>query len=243
MRPEEGNPSDPCLIHGVQPFLNELNQPIDVRLYRTEDDGRAAVEHFVRAVFHQRYRAHLGGLYPNLLAFRGASRLRAAVGIRSATEAPLFAESYLPAPAHALIAERWGMHVPRSALVEVGNLALAGPGEARWVIAAVTSYLAAAGYRWVLFTAVRPLFNAFQRLGLQPVALAAADPTRLADGGRSWGSYYETQPRVCVGDIRSGQSKLRSFVAGGHPLLRDLLRDATQCAARRDDALRREAAQ
>lgn len=223
--------SDPCVIAGVQPFLNELSQPVRVQLHDQPDAQRSPVAQFIRTVFLQHYGAQLRGLYPNLMTFRCGDQLRAAVGIRCAADEPLFAEQYLSTPAHTLIAARWGLQVARTQLVEVGNLALAGPGDARWVIAAVTSFLYAANYRWVVFTAVRPLFNAFQRLGLRPVALATADPARLPDGGRDWGSYYDAQPQVCVGDIRSGQRKLRSFVGAGQPLLQRLLHDATHCAA------------
>jgi hypothetical protein len=226
MTQQPAHTADPCLIPGVQPLLSELGQPVSTHLHTPGDAGRASVEAFLRETFRRHYDARLGSFYPSLLAFRSHGKLRAAVGFRETRPAPVFAEQYLPEPAERMIAAHWGEPVDRERMVEVGNLALACPGEARWVIAAVTTFLYARGYRWVLFTAVRPLFNAFRRLGLNPVPLAVADPARLAGGGREWGRYYHQQPVVCAGDIRSGHQKLCRCVSSGQPLLRQTLGQA-----------------
>lgn len=218
--------SDPCVVPGVQPFLNELHTPISVQVHEYDDPRRVPVEDFIRNVFRHCYGARLDSFYPTLLAFSSDARLRAAVGVRGAVHGPLFAEQYLSAPAGTLIARRWGRHIDRARLVEVGNLALAGPGETRWVIAAVTTFLHARGYRWVLFTAVPALFNAFRRLGLNPIRLGTADPSCLPDHGRDWGSYYDEHPVVCVGDIQSGYRKLSGVAAHSRPLLYTLLGQA-----------------
>jgi hypothetical protein len=227
---EKYRESDPCVVPGVQPFLSDLQQAVSLQVHDMPGDERAPVERFIRRVFRHCYGARLDSLYPTLLAFSSAGKMRAAVGVRAAGHGPLFAEHYLPAPAETLISDRWGQAAARRQLVEVGNLALAGPGDARWLIAAVTTFLHACGYRWVLFTAVRPLVNAFQRLGLSPVLLGDADPACLPDGGRDWGSYYEQRPVVCVGDIHSGFRKLSAFVSESQPLLHALLGEALRQA-------------
>ena len=223
-------PSDPCLVPGVQPLLSELKQPVSVWVHCPDDPQRGPVEDFVRRVFLRHYGATLSGTYPTLLSFNTGRRLRAAVGVRAAAGGSTFAEYYLPGPAERLIAARWNQPVARSRLAEVGNLALASPGDARWLIAAVTTFLHARGYRWVLFTAIRPLFNAFRRLGLNPVALGPANPARLPDGGRDWGSYYDGGPVVCVGDVQAGYAKLSRSVRDGQPMLRRLLGDAVRAS-------------
>lgn len=221
---------DPCLMPGVQPLINELQEAVSIRAHESEDPARPVVEGFIRQVFLNSHGARLGSLYPTLLSFRSGETLRGAVGVRGAGLGPLFAEQYLPAAAETLITAQWGRPTARDQLVEVGNLALGGPGEARWLIAAVTTYLYACGYRWVLFTAVRPLVNAFARLGLTPVQLADADPARLPDGGRDWGRYYDQRPAVCVGDIHSGYRRLNGFVSSHQPMLHALLDDAFHLA-------------
>lgn len=217
--------ADPCVIEGVRPFLAELQTPIALQVVGTEHRHRPSVEQFIREVFHNAYGAEIQSFYPTLLSFSSGNEQRAAVGFRDGTVKPLFSEHYLPQPADELITAHTGHCVPRDQLVEVGNLALTGAGEARWVIAAVTQFLYEMGYRWVLFTAVKPLFNAFQRLGLNPIQLAQADASRLPNRGQNWGNYYDTRPIVCVGNIESGYRKLAQHVSPGQPMLHKMLRE------------------
>jgi len=223
--------SDPCILESVQPFLAELQVPASLQVIPTGHVNRTAVEQFIREIFQNAYGAELQSFYPTLLSFHSDNRQRAAVGYRDGSIRPLFSEQYLTRPADELIGAQTGELIAREQLVEVGNLALAGPGEARWVIAAVTLYLYELGYRWVLFTAVRPLFNAFQRLGLNPIQLAEADAGQLPDNGRSWGRYYEARPMVCVGNIESGYRKLHRHLSHSQPQLNALLGDASRQAA------------
>lgn len=182
---------DPCILGDVQPLLAELQQPTSVQVVNDSHHQRQQAEQFIHDVFHHAYGANLRSFYPTLLSFQSADRHRAAVGYRDGAVRPLFSEQYLDHPADELISARKGNAISRTQLVEVGNLALASPGEARWVIAAVTQYLYEMGYRWVLFTAVKPLFNAFLRLGLKPIELAEADACLLPDKGLNWGRYYD----------------------------------------------------
>lgn len=216
----------PCIVEGVEPFLAELQQPVTLRVLDAEHPDRHRPERFVHQIYQQRYDADIRSFYPTLLTFTAHSELRAVVGFRAGLVRPLFSERYLDEPVDRLIGDHWAEPVDRAQIVEVGNLALASPGQARWVIAAVTVYLRAAGYRWVLFTAVTPLINAFRRLGLNPIRLAAADPARLQDGGRQWGRYYDTRPYVCAGDIEAGHRKLTASGSVGQPMLYSLLEQA-----------------
>jgi hypothetical protein len=51
--------------------------------------------------------------------------------------------------------------------------------------------------------ATRQLRNSFDRLGLAPQHLVAADPQRLGSEAASWGSYYAQQPALMFGDLRA----------------------------------------
>jgi len=223
--------TDPCVLDGVKPFLTELQAPVALSVVPPGHDARPAIESFVHGVFRHAYSADVRVFYPTLLGFRSGLELRAAAGYRDGSERPLFSETYLPQAAHRMIGAQFGTEVRETELVEVGNLALAGTGEARWVIAAVTVFLHQLGYRWVLFTAVKSLFNAFRRLGLNPIQLAAADRGRLADGGEHWGRYYDARPVVCAGNIATGYRKLRSHISAQQPALHALLNDAAHQAA------------
>lgn len=223
--------ASPCTLEGVDPLLTELQQAMTLQRVPVGHPDRPAVERFIHVLFRRSYGADIRSFYPQLLVFSAEARVRAAVGYRCGHGQPLFAEQYLDVPAEQAIRAVCGEPVERARIVEVGNLALATPGQARWLIAAVTLYLHAAGYRWVLFTAVRPLINAFQRLGLNPLPLAPADPARLGTAARNWGSYYAGGPLVCAGDIAAGQRKLSGSVSSRQPLLQALLEQVRVQAA------------
>jgi hypothetical protein len=216
----------PFVDSGVDPLLAEL--PANVSIHHTASDQpiRETLQEFICAVFRQAYEAEVSSFYPNLVGFNVENQLRAVVGYRDGRTSNLFSEQYLDSPAHELASARLGMQIEREQMVEVGNLAIVDPGYARWVIAASTAFLAAAGYRWVVFTATRPLANAFRRLGLKPLLLGAADPGRLPDAGTSWGGYYSTSPAVYVGDIHAGLGKLHSARAASGSSLKALLHSA-----------------
>ena len=208
---------------GVDPLLTELPVPILARHIGLVHPQRPPIQAFIREVFRQAHGAEVYSFHPGLLSFTAGGNQRAVLGYRDPLQAPLFAEQYLERPAQELASDLLDLEVRRDQMVEVGNLALADPGQARWVIAASTAFLAAAGYRWVLFTANLPLANAFRRLGLKPQALGRADPDRLPDHGASWGSYYEAGPQVYVGDILAGSQKLLGVSQQRRPNLHALL--------------------
>jgi hypothetical protein len=222
--------SDPCVLDEVRPLLAERQPPLSLQVVPPEHEERPNVERFIHEVYRRAYGADIQPHYPNLLSFRTGNGQHAAVGYRDGSDLPLFSEQYLPQPADEMIAAHLGKRIARGTLVEVGNLAIADSGEARRVIAAVTFHLYRLGYRWVLFTAVRPLFNAFRRLGLNPIQLAQADAARLPDRGESWGSYYAARPVVCVGNIESGYRKLGRHALSSQPSLHALFREVSQQA-------------
>lgn len=228
--PEPLSTLDACLLEGVQPLLSELRESIYADTIDPAHADRARAEAFVHAVFAARYRANVQSFYPTLLSFSDERRLRAIVGFREASGQPLFAEQYLDKPAQQLIGEQFDVEVHRNELVEVGNLALDNPGDARWAIAATTEFLHALGYRWVLFTATRVLVNTFQRLGMRPIALASAQASMLGDQAGQWGNYYRAAPIVCAGRIASGHRKLHRRAGHPQPMLEELLAEVTRLA-------------
>jgi hypothetical protein len=167
--------------------------------------ARAAFEDFIAARFSRAYGARVTHFLPHLLGVRdGLARWQAAAGYAAADAQELFLEQYLPSPIEHALAAALGRPVPRADIVEVGNLAAVSAGMARALIPQLARYLHRLGYRWVAFTATRALRNSFHRLGLKPLPLAAANRARLADGGASWGSYYDQDPLVMAGKISLG---------------------------------------
>lgn len=181
-------------------------------LLAADSPERSIVEKFICTAFRERYGARLAALPPTILALYGPEdRILAAAGLRPAQYDALFLEIYLHEPAHAAISRRVGRNVARGEIVEVGSLATYAPGYARSLIQALTALLYQRGFEWVVFTAVNTLRNTFRRLGLNPLHLAVADPTRLPGGGAEWGSYYAASPEVMYGNIVEGYRRLRGL--------------------------------
>jgi hypothetical protein len=181
----------------------------EVEYVRQGDPARASLEAFIAQSFHAAYGAILSHFCDTLLGSRdGGGQWIAALGYSLAQDGPLFLEQYLDEPLEHAIATRAGHPVARAGIVEVGNLAAAHPGAARALIVSMTRLLHAEGLHWVAFTATATLLNSFTRLRLKPHVLADADPHRLPDAGKCWGSYYNSQPQVMFGDIRYGYAQL-----------------------------------
>ena len=182
---------------------------------------RATAEAFVKAVFMDAYDARLTRFYPLLMSILWPdSRYAAIAGVRPAGAETLFSEHYLDAPIEELLG------VEREKIVEIGNLAPASAGQARWLICTLTAFLSGAGFTHVVFTAVPRLYNAFRRMGLPLLKHADARPDCLpAAQVREWGSYYNSKPAVYSGDIRVGERAFRKLMATD-PELRDITRRA-----------------
>lgn len=169
--------------------------------------GREQVEQFIHEVYKKSYGASVQSYAPVLLSLTDASgRIAAAAGYRIASTGPLFLESYLSQPIESLIhAHAW---VPRGRIAEVGHLSSEQSGAGRRLIKLIGLHLADLGLQWVSSTLTQELQHFFMRLGIAPVALGAADPTRLGPEAQSWGTYYDHHPVVVAGRIDLALSRL-----------------------------------
>lgn len=173
---------------------------------------RRQLEAFIARTFAAHYGARLRQFMPCLLGgYAADGQLQAAIGVRPAESGALFLERYLDEPLEQHIAALSGAGlVPRGQIVEVGNLATLGAGQARLLIVAITELLASAGFRWVAFTGTHLLLNSFRRLGVGLLNLGPADGQRLGAALADWGSYYATEPQVMVGDLQATDQALRA---------------------------------
>lgn len=174
-------------------------------LHLEPDAGRRDLEHFIHQCFQSVHDADVHHYLPELLALHDShGRMIAAAGMRPASSGALFLERYLDEPLEASVSRVAGYALARESMVEVGNLASLSAGSARIMIIAVTWLLATRGLQWVAFTGAATLINSFQRLGLMPTVLAAADPERLGEQMDRWGTYYDQHPQVFAGNIGLG---------------------------------------
>ncbi|MDX8403554.1 MAG: thermostable hemolysin [Mariprofundaceae bacterium] len=181
---------------------------------------RGETEQFIHDRFNFEYDADIRHYMPHLVRISTREgEIVAAVGYRDAACHNLFIEHYLDNPIEVVINQHLHTPIARQEIVEVGNLADAHPGGARAAITALTAYLYGAGFRWVVFTGVTKLRNAFSRLGIDTIHIGDADPSRLdTEEQESWGRYYLAGPHIMAGDIHEGYNTLESSPAVLQPL-------------------------
>lgn len=174
---------------------------------------RRRVEQFIERVFADHYQAQIVQHYPTLMSVRNHEDvILGALGFRFAASEALFLEQYLDQPVEDAASGLLDQPVARQGIVEVGSLASHGQGASIFLITALIAYLKQLGYCHVVFTATAELHQYFVAIGLEPQVIADADQSRLCDGGASWGSYYDTQPRLIVGDIDHANTRLHRFL-------------------------------
>ena len=174
------------------------------------DPQRSEVESFIQAVYARRHGARVRQFAPTLVSLADGDERVAAAGYRRASNGPLFLEHYLDAPVEQLLAARRDDAPARSGIFEVGHLASSRAGEGRRLIMQLGTHLAAQGCEWVVGTLTDELRSLFLRLGIEPLALGVADPTRLGDAQAvaDWGRYYEHRPMVLAGHLPQALRRL-----------------------------------
>lgn len=195
-----------CIRHAARlaPFPSPFAR---LAVIEPGDPSRRDVESFVHAVYLARFGARIRHFLPTLIAYYDQTdRLVAAVGLRSASRAPLFVEQYLSAPIETVLLAHGFATNGRSAIVEAGNFAAISPGTARELILQLTHVLASAGQETVAFVATQQLRNAFGKLRLPLHELAIALPEAVGASAEEWGSYYATRPRLMCGVLTSAHA-------------------------------------
>jgi len=174
--------------------------------YRNETEYLQVAD-FIKTVYRHSYQANIEVSYPALMSIRnGAGEILAAVGFRYAEESSLFLEQYTKEPIEKKLS------CSRCEIVEIGNLASAGKGASIFLFAALAAYLNDKGVRYAAITGTDFLHRYFKRIGLNPYKMCDAEMSAVEDGGQSWGSYYDTHPRVLIGSMDNGVQRLRSML-------------------------------
>jgi hypothetical protein len=187
---------------------------------RPGDGDRPQMEAFVADRFRSAWQARVTQFLPFLLGMHCLGACTGVAGIRPAAGNALFLERYLDTNAEAALSALTGGDIPRSELVEIGNLVAGQRGASHLLFLVFTAALHRAGYRWIVFTATRALRNNLDKLGYPLLTLAPASADRLDAPARAeWGTYYDSDPLVMAGSL---DDALRLITE--RPLLRRVLR-------------------
>jgi Thermostable hemolysin len=178
-------------------------------LHSVGDTAREEVETYIKNRFASAHSAQVNHFLSTIISMRCLDNFTAAVGIAPAANQPLFAEHYLTAPVEQVISEKLGQQVERAKIIEIGNLVSSWKGSSLLLFTFLSEFIEQSGYHWALFTATREVESLLARMHYSPVVIAAADPAMLPDGGARWGSYYQHQPKVMFGDVRTAVAAAR----------------------------------
>lgn len=183
-----------------------------VMVMNPQHPARAAAEHLIEDIYRVRYDAEINGWMPFLAARAGTGAMQAAAGFRPATTS-LYLENYLDHPVETAIANHVGRTPRRESIVEVGHLASRRGGAGAILLLDLADHLRCAGYEWLVNTATADTRQLILGLKAAPLALAAADPARLPDGGASWGTYYRHEPVVLAIHLPTALGRRRRSAA------------------------------
>lgn len=184
--------------------------PVRIAITNHDSGERRRVEHFIEQVFADSYGAHISRHYPMLLSVHDETdNVLAALGFRYADRGPLFLEQYLNKPIEQVLAKNYVAPIERRSVVEIGNLASLGQGASIFMFTAINAYLMQQEKCINVVTATASLRRYFKALGFDLSDLGRAEQSHLTDGGASWGTYYDEDPRITAAPIDQVLSRLQ----------------------------------
>ncbi len=212
------------------------------RWHEEMSSERVQIEAYIADKFRQEYEAEVSTFAPLLLSMHCKKELNAAIGLRPAESSALFIEQYLDAPIEESIKVDESVSVKREEIIEISNLVATRRGASQLLFIVVGSILYEAGYRWLVFNATDKVERITRKFPFPVQVLCAADPQCLGERAQEWGRYYETSPRVIVGDIRVAHEKamnnrlLKMALMFYRPLLRKLVRNMPAVKVQKNNA-------
>lgn len=178
-------------------------------IHGPEDAGRAAIEDYIQARYLQRFGARIVDWLPTLVSLKAHGEIVAAAGYRSAAN-PLYLERYLPQPIQTYLAAGESPSPGRSQIVETGQFA-SDRSAGRLLVPMLAQHLSSNGFLWAVSTVTSELAHLFERMGLTPLVLGAADPACLTAAEReAWGTYYAHTPHVVAERLSRVVRQLRA---------------------------------
>ncbi|WP_157707771.1 thermostable hemolysin [Roseovarius faecimaris] len=158
--------------------------------------GRAEAEAHIRDVYWNTYGAKLREFAPLLVvAQRLDGEILCAAGIQTVKDG-FFSDAYLNSDFSTALQGVANVDVPAEQIMEVVSLASTTPFPVLPMLDRMIEWGRENGMSCGVFTATAPLRRLLRRTGLEFTELACAQVSKVANP-QDWGSYYETDPRVC----------------------------------------------
>lgn len=163
--------------------------------------SRGLLEARIRSGFGTHFDACISGFMPRFALYRHASGASGIIGIRRASQEPLFLENYLSAPVDAIIAAATGTSVAREHIAEVGQFVVDDRDIVSSFFRDLVPFLVADGFDWVCFTGTDRIRTLLARIGFHGLQIARADEARVRGSADRWGRYYDHDPVVIAGKL------------------------------------------
>ncbi|MBT5000660.1 MAG: hypothetical protein HOJ68_07985 [Bacteroidetes bacterium] len=159
--------------------------------------GRQEAQDHIRGVYRRVYGANIDEFAPLLVvAKRIDGEILCAAGIRTAEDG-FFSDAYLPSDFSSALQQVAGISVPISEIMEVVSLASTTPFPVLPMLDKMIEWGRQNAMTCGVFTATKPLRRLLNRTSLNYVELASANVTQVPNP-KAWGSYYDTDPKVCA---------------------------------------------
>jgi thermostable hemolysin len=182
---------------------------------------RTDVEQYIADSFYKNYQAKVSHFLPYIISSRTDNKLTTAVGFKPATaHQPLFLEQYLEMAIESKLSILVNRTIERNKIVEIGNLTSSRRETSQILYILNVAILHQAGFEWGVFTATKQVLTLLDKLNLNTIEIAEANPDCLSDKGDSWGSYYANRPKIMAGNIADAMTLLEQ-----HPVTSFMLKN------------------
>jgi hypothetical protein len=207
--PEKPDMQQTELTIPAPPVLQGCTTPVRNTFCIVDHDSeeRALLEARIRSGFGMHFDACIEGFMPRFAHYRHASGATGVIGIRRASDGPLFLESYLNAPVESLVAGASGAPVARDRIAEIGQFVVDDRDIVTSFFRDLVPFLTDNGYDWVCFTGTDRIRALLARIGFHGLPLARADEARVRGSADRWGRYYDYDPVVILGKLDDPQGR------------------------------------
>ena len=171
--------------------------------------GRQEAQDHIKGVYNHVYGAEVTEFAPLLVvAKRLDSTILCAAGIRTAKDG-FFSDVYLASGFSTALQHATHIDVPAQEIMEVVSLASTTPFPVLPMLDKMIEWGRENEMTCGVFTATAPLRRLLKRKSLNYVELESADISQVSNP-KTWGSYYDTDPKVCAFSEALSQSVVLS---------------------------------